>query len=315
MNAGVFSFLDNLFERTEAKTIKIENSQNMALLQAALNPDPNPVKGGGDITIVGGTSLLPETGISGSLANIENTPRADQISVYVVRKGDSLSLIAKMFGVTTNTILWANDLPGNAVIKEGQTLIILPVSGVRHVVKAGETVKAITAKYKGHYDEVLAYNGLTIESVVRPGSVIVVPDGEIAAPKKATPSYPSTLRGTSGPNLNGHYIRPIIGGTKSQGLHGYNGVDLATSAGEPIFAAAAGTVIISKSSGYNGGYGNYIVINHNNGTQTLYAHNSRNIVYPGQSVVQGQVIGYVGSTGKSTGNHVHFEVRGAKNPF
>jgi len=110
-------------------------------------------------------------------------------------------------------------------------------------------------------------------------------------------------------------MRPISGGQKSQGLHGYNGVDLDTYGGAPIFAAANGKVIISKSSGWNGGYGKYVVISHGNGTQTLYAHNSQNIVYPGQNVVKGQVIGYIGSTGRSTGSHLHFEVRGAQNPF
>lgn len=287
----------------------------MALLQAALNFDPAPVKGGGDITIIGGTSLLPETGPSGSLANIENTKTSDQISIYVVREGDSLSQIAKMFNVTTNTIIWANDITNGKAIHAGQTLIILPISGVTHTVAKGETVKSITEKYKGDYGEVLAYNNLTLDSVIAIGDKIVVPGGEVPVPKVTTTIRQATLRGTSGPSYTGYYIRPISGGTKSQGLHGYNGVDLATYAGAPIFAAADGTVIISKSSGWNGGYGNYVVIDHANGTQTLYAHNSQNIVYPGQRVVQGQVIGYVGSTGRSTGNHVHFEVRGAQNPY
>ena len=80
-------------------------------------------------------------------------------------------------------------------------------------------------------------------------------------------------------------------------------------------AAASGEIIISKNSGWNGGYGKYIVIKHNNGTQTLYSHNENNIVYTGQYVIQGQIIGYVGSTGRSTGSHLHIEVRGAENPF
>jgi LysM repeat protein len=312
--AGVISSVFGLFEKSEAKSVVLKNSQNMALLQAAINPDPNPIKGGGNITIVEGTSLLAETGPSGSMADIENIPKSDQISVYVVREGDSLSQIAKMFGVSINTILWANDL-SSGTIREGQTLIILPVSGVRHVVKSGETIKSITNKYKGDYEEVLAYNGLSKESTIKVGDVVVVPDGEINALKPSVNSSGSISRGSNGPEYSGYYMRPVGGGRKSQGLHGYNGVDLATDYGSPIFASADGIVLISKNSGWNGGYGNYIVINHDNGTQTLYAHNSNNIVYPGQSVVKGQVIGYVGSTGKSTGNHLHFEIRGAKNPF
>ncbi|HJN62733.1 MAG TPA: M23 family metallopeptidase [Candidatus Paceibacterota bacterium] len=316
-NAGFFSFVGGFFERFESDNeISYQgNSQNMALLQAALNHDPAPVKGGGDITIVGGTSLLPETGPSGSLANIEDTPSSDRISVYVVRKGDSLSQIANMFGVSTNTIVWANEITNGKSIQPGQTLIILPISGVTHIVAKGETVKAITNKYKGDYNEVLAYNGLTLDSVVQVGDKVVVPEGEFPISAVSTTARRATLRGVGGPSYDGYYMRPISGGQKSQGLHGYNGVDLDTYGGAPIFAAANGKVIISKSSGWNGGYGKYVVISHGNGTQTLYAHNSQNIVYPGQNVVKGQVIGYIGSTGRSTGSHLHFEVRGAQNPF
>ncbi|HEU5114585.1 MAG TPA: M23 family metallopeptidase, partial [Candidatus Paceibacterota bacterium] len=85
--------------------------------------------------------------------------------------------------------------------------------------------------------------------------------------------------------------------------------------GTPIHAAASGVVIIARSGGYNGGYGSYVVISHPNGTQTLYAHMSKVIAHQGDAVEQGDLIGLVGSTGKSTGPHVHFEVRGAVNPF
>ena len=80
-------------------------------------------------------------------------------------------------------------------------------------------------------------------------------------------------------------------------------------------ASASGEVIISRAGGWNGGYGSYVVIKHSNGTQTLYAHNSRNNVSVGDYVNQGDIIAFVGSTGKSTGPHVHFEIRGARNPF
>lgn len=111
-------------------------------------------------------------------------------------------------------------------------------------------------------------------------------------------------------------MRPVSGGVRTQGIHGYNGVDLASAYGAPIYAAAAGEVIISHSDGgWNGGYGNYVVIRHDNGTQSLYAHNSSNAVSVGETVTQGQVIGYMGATGKATGTHLHFEIRGATNPF
>ncbi len=317
VNAGLLSFVGSIFEKDTQEMVenKEMNSQNMTLLYAAVNFDPNPAKGGGDITIIGGTALLPDAGPSGTLADIEDSPTtSDQISVYVVREGDSLSQIAKMFGVTTNTIIWANDIKRGGLVQEGQTLIILPISGIRHSVAKGDTLKSIVKKYKGDMNEVLGFNDLTENAALAVGDVVVIPDGEIEAPK--TPTVTKTIaRGTNAPSYSGYYLRPVVGGTKTQGLHGYNGVDLAAPAGTPILASATGDVIISRSGGWNGGYGTYIVISHSNGTQTLYSHNSKNIVSEGSHVVQGQIIGYVGSTGKSTGTHVHFEVRGAKNPF
>ncbi len=312
-NAGVLSFVAGLFtEEAEAEvTSSPFNSQNVALLAAARSPDPNPAKGGGDITVVGGTALLSETGPSGTLADIEENQSAT-ISVYVVREGDTLGAIAKMFGVTTNTIAWANSIKGG-VIREGQTLIILPISGVRHNVAKGDTLQSIAKKYKADVTEIAQYNHLTESAILTQGEVILVPDGEIAAPPAI--GRPAMLRGTSGPNLEGYYLRPLIGGRRTQGLHGYNGIDIANYIGAPVLASAEGVVIIARASGWNGGYGNYIVITHPNSTQTLYAHLSGVAVMAGKSVVRGEIIGYVGSTGRSTGSHLHFEVRGARNPF
>ena len=112
----------------------------------------------------------------------------------------------------------------------------------------------------------------------------------------------------------GFFVRPTSG-TKTQGLHGHNGVDIGASIGTPVFASAEGEVISAKSSGYNGGYGSMIIISHGGNIQTVYGHLSAVKVSVGQHVSQGQVIGAVGNTGKSTGTHLHFEVRGAKNPF
>ncbi|MDO8594660.1 MAG: M23 family metallopeptidase [bacterium] len=315
--AGVVSFVTNLFVQeaeAEVRAFPI-NSQNIGLLAAAVNPDPNPAKGGGDISVVGGVALLAEAGPEGTLADIEET-QSTTISIYIVREGDTLGAIAKMFGVTTNTIAWANDI-SRGIIRPGQTLIILPISGVRHTVIKNDTLQSIARKYKADLTEVAQYNHLTESAKLAIGDIVLVPDGEIAAPAPVSSGVrvTSPLRGAGGPNLEGYYLRPVIGGRKSQGLHGYNGLDIASYLGAPILAAASGDVIIAKSSGWNGGYGNYIVIAHRNGTQTLYGHLSALSVTPGAVVTRGQVIGYMGSTGRSTGSHLHFEVRGAKNPF
>lgn len=289
----------------------VVTSQNMILPQATLNPNPVLASGGGDITVVGDTALLPESGPSGTMLDIEES-HSDQISIYVVRKGDTLSQIAKMFGVSVNTIIWANDVTPST-LKVGTQLVILPISGLQYTVKTGDTLKSIATKYKADAQEIIQFNDIKANAVLVAGSILLIPDGEIATPKISSPT--SGLRGAGGPNYAGYFRSPLAVYRKTQGLHGYNGIDMGAPVGTPIMAAASGEVIVSKNYGWNGGYGEYVVISHPNGTQTLYSHMSANIAYAGQHVVQGQVIGYVGSTGKSTGAHLHFEVRGAKNPF
>jgi LysM repeat protein len=310
-SAGILSYIASFFSPARASGEVEHNLQTMALLQSALNFDPSPSSGGGDITIVSGTALLSENDPLGGLAeNQKDHPSSDQISVYVVRPGDTLGTIAKMFGVSINTIRWNNDISGST-ISPGQTLIILPVSGVRHTVKKGDTLKGIAKLYKGDIEEIKKYNNIDEKTVLAIGDVVIVPDGEIVSSGTGS----SQVRFiTSDKVYSGYYIRPTTG-PKSQGLHGNNGVDIAPPTGTPIVAAADGTVIISRNSGWNGGYGNYVVIQHPNGTQTLYSHMKSTGISQGSRVTQGQVIGYVGATGKVTGPHLHFEVRGARNPF
>lgn len=324
VNAGVLSFVVDLINNkgTEITDLnKGNNSQNMALLKATISPNTDFAMGGGDITL-DGPALVSESGPTGTLAEIEGSPKSDRIATYIVRKGDTLGQIADMFGVSVGTIFWSNDLKQGDLIKEGQVLNILPINGIKYTVKKGDTLIRIVKEFNGDLKETLQYNALPEDTVLAVGDEIIIPGGEPSLPTKTVTQSKSSsvsvnsLRGTSGPDYTGYYIRPIVGGRISQGLHGYNAIDFAAPQGTPILAAASGEVIISKSNGYwNGGYGNYIVIEHENGTQTLYSHNSENIVWPGYHVVQGQVIGYIGSTGRSTGPHVHFEVRGAKNPF
>ncbi len=237
-----------------------------------------------------------------------------EILVYTVQPGDTPLGIAEKFGISLNTLLWANNLANPHLIKVGSELVILPVTGVQYVVKKGDTISSIAKKFKGDADEILSFNGLAVDEPLVVGETMIIPDGEFSAPPapagSAAPSRFSSL-----PALQGYYLRPIVGGRKSQGIHGYNGVDLATSCGSPLLASASGSVIIARSSGWNGGYGRYVVLAHPNGTQTLYAHMGSIAVSVGEWVAQGMSIGAVGSSGRSTGCHVHFEVRGARNPF
>jgi murein DD-endopeptidase MepM/ murein hydrolase activator NlpD len=327
-HAGLFSFLSTVMgnQQVSADTKQpiAADSQvsSVIVFQAsAMSPtiassaDSNP-------------PIQDETILSADMARMNATSTDDlntMISIYVVRPGDSISTVAKMFNVSANTILWANDLTSKSTLKQGQTLVILPVTGITYTIHKGDTIQTIAKKYGADVDEILNYNDITIATTLNVGDQILIPDAEIAAPAvKTTSSGPRTitkapneplLDGWGWPSYPGFYACPVPGAHVSQGLHGHNGVDLAVPKNTPIHAAAGGTIIIARANGaWNGGYGNFIVIQHDNGTQTLYAHMSRATVSSGQRVTKGQLIGYVGMTGLTTGPHVHFEVRGAQNP-
>ncbi len=314
------------------------NSQTVPVLAPAVNLDPSPSIGGGDITIEG-AALLPQAGPEGTAADIASAPQSAAISVYTVHPGDSLQGIAQMFGVSVNTIVWANNIRG--AIQPGDQLIILPISGVQYTVRGGDTLQSIAKRYSADAGEIAQYNDLADNAALTAGQTILIPNGEVSAPAPAPTSHGSSgsLSGTvrskpasagsaraagvierylggGGPSIPGYYSWPIAGGVITQGLHGWNAIDIGAPVGTSIYAAAAGTVIIAKQNGaWNGGYGNYVVVSHPNGTQTLYAHMSHVVTSVGAHVVSGQLIGKVGSTGESTGPHLHFEVRGAANPF
>ncbi|MDO8430385.1 MAG: M23 family metallopeptidase [Candidatus Taylorbacteria bacterium] len=322
--AGFFSLIESLAgDDVSAKTpdtTSVINSQNMLLLEAAVNIDPNPYKNDDYTILAYDNALFAEIGPQGTAYDVENKV-STEISLYTVHEGDTLSKVAQMFDVSVNTIIWANELGKNTTLKQGQMLVILPISGIRYTVKKGDTIKGIVTRYRSDLEEVLEYNDLTLLTVLKAGDVIIIPDAEPTAvyiPKIAQvrSTISNKAHDTKGPFYPGYYIRPIIGGIKSQDLHGYNGVDLAASVGTVIRASASGKVISSISNGaWNGGYGNYVIISHNNGTQTLYAHTQKNFVKVGDTVGQGEMIAKIGMTGKTTGAHVHFEIRGAKNPF
>jgi murein DD-endopeptidase MepM/ murein hydrolase activator NlpD len=328
VHAGIFSDLFKQASTTVAVADEVTpmTASDVPLLSATQNPDPQGGKTVADV-VVGEDAIVAAAPINDKDIAAAHKDGGDTITVYTVREGDSLSEIADMFGVTANTILWANNLKKSSSIQPGQSLIILPIAGVRHVVKNGDTLASIAKKYDGNVDDILSYNQLDSVSDVHVGDTIIIPGGEVheAVVKPTEPKKTTVKKGgkatptkTSGSKLagSGGLINPAPGSIKTQGIHGHNGVDLGGAYGSTIRAAAAGQVIIAKDDGgWNGGYGNYIVIRHNNGTQTLYGHLSSLSVGVGESVSQGETIGGMGSTGKSTGVHLHFEVRGGVNPF
>lgn len=313
-HAGVFDIFSQFFNSEKrVEEVVDANSQTAELLKAqdVVSSSEESL----DQTQDAGAARVVSGPLRVSTEEEVYIPDVDTITIYTVHAGDTLESVAKMFGVTPNTIMWANDLTSKK-LKEGVQLTILPVSGLRYTVKKGDTIKSIAKKYKGDIDEILIFNGISGDVALKTGDSLLIPDGEITVEKIDTPKTKAKAKIYANlPLYDGFLIRPITGGVRTTGLHGHNAVDLASKIGTPIMAAASGTVILSKFGGWNGGYGNYVVIKHANGIQTLYAHTSENLVSVGDTVSQGQVIAKMGSTGKSTGPHVHFEVRGGRNPF
>ncbi|KKQ98287.1 MAG: Peptidase M23 family protein [Candidatus Woesebacteria bacterium GW2011_GWB1_39_12] len=253
------------------------------------------------------SASVEETGIS---TDISSKPR-DKIIEYEVQEGDTVSGVADKFAVSQDTILWQNDLSARDRIKPGQTLEILPVSGISHKVAKGDTVYSIAKKYDSSPQAVVDFpfntfvNDETFELAI--GQSIIVPDG---IKPEERPTAPRTRRITPDAGTvvaSGAFVWPASGTISQNFVWYHKGIDIANRAAPDILAADAGTVI---TAGWpdNYGYGNRVVIDHGNGYRTLYGHLSRIYVTPGQTVVRGAAVGKMGSTGRSTGIHLHFEV-------
>ena len=242
------------------------------------------------------------------------TPKLrDSIITYVVQEGDTISEIAENFNLSTNTILWENNIGPRNFIKPGQELVILPVTGATHTIKRGDTLNAIASRYKAKPGDILEVNKLADASELKIGSKVVIPDGIPPAPVIPI-SYSSGLadiRSIFKPAkpIAGKLNWPTTAKRITQYFRGWrhSGLDIGAKRNQPIYAADDGVV---ATSGWNkGGYGYYIIIDHGNGFHTLYAHNNENYVKKGARVKKGEIIAAIGSTGRSTGPHLHFEVR------
>lgn len=317
---------------------KINNSQNMVLLQANASSaldfhvktsKDDEIKDNANVNILSDSALVPSTGLMGVSDGTDSADiSSEDTSVYVVRKGDTVAAVAKMFDVSINTILWANDMKKGEKLVEGDILLILPIDGVNHVVVKGDTLKKIAKKYNADVSDIIAVNDVTLDSDIIIGQELIIPDAQMndEGGDKPVSNIEVTTKKDQDyyiknpiKNASGYYINPVPTGHKTQGIHDKGrAIDIGASTGTPIYAAASGTVIFAKAgtkSRYsNGGFGGLVILKHANGTETYYAHQSKIGTSVGQNIIQGQVIGYVGSTGHSTGPHLHFEVRGARNP-
>lgn len=233
------------------------------------------------------------------------------VIVYTVQAGDTPLAIAERFGLKGTSLLWANPaLADNPdFLRIGQKLNVLPVDGAYHIVTRGESVKSIATTYKVDPSVIIGYpgNGLTENSTLEVGQALIIPGGvKPYVPKRVVASTASVPAPRDAKTGSGRFAWPMSGRISQRFWAGHNGLDIANKSGTPIVAADAGYVAVLQSS--RTGYGNMIVVDHGNGYQTRYAHLSAFYVEAGQSVNKGDTIGLCGSTGNSTGPHLHFEV-------
>ncbi|PIS33193.1 MAG: hypothetical protein COT39_00765 [Parcubacteria group bacterium CG08_land_8_20_14_0_20_48_21] len=256
--------------------------------------------------------------LKSEMPSMEKTTSGKRTDIvdYTVEIGDTISILAENFGISVNTILWENNLGAYDYIRPGDVLRILPETGIRHTVKAGDSLDKIARQYDGDSAKIIRTNRLADADDLQIGQKLFLPGGrkpftpvptptpqkttverivERLIPKSATNA---TISGMIWPT-SGHVITQYYGWQ-----HG--GLDIDGNLTSPIYAAESGTVI---ASGWNAsGYGIQVLIEHGNGIITRYAHLSKLWVEKGEPVAKGQTVGIMGSTGRSTGSHLHFEV-------
>lgn len=264
----------------------------------------------GDIAMNSGALIKPTLPTT-----LEGATSPNALRTYIVQSGDTIVGIASKFNLNQATLLWTNDLRATSILSIDQKLTILPVDGVLHRVKRGDTIGKIAQTYSADSSKILAYNNIPPNGSIAIGDALIIPNGIIkAAPARQdrsliarirniitpSPTIPQSIKGV----LN--FLWPTTASRITQYFSWrHNGVDIAGPPSNKIYAAAGGTVIIS---GWQKGYGYTIVIDHGNGYRTRYGHASKLFVSGGERVERGETIAMVGSTGRSTGPHLHFEI-------
>lgn len=267
---------------------------------------------------------------------IPSRPRYD-IEKYTVVKNDTLFIIADKFNLDPETILWGNaKLAENPnILSVGMELNILPIDGALRVVQPGDTLEKIATAFHGEVEKIVNFPGNDLDPTdpqIKEGQNIVIPDGwrdpvvwQLPVISRAGSGYSSSEPGAcpgpfSGPSGTYTFVWPannhFLSGTDYLPV-GHPGIDIAAGMGAAIYASDTGVVVFAGWS--TRGYGNLIIVDHGNGWQTAYAHLSQINVFCGQGVYQTNLIGLSGSTGNSTGAHLHFEMRndtyGRVNPW
>jgi biotin carboxyl carrier protein len=235
-----------------------------------------------------------------------NQPRLIE---YVAKASDTVETIANTYEVKLTTITVPNGINKDTVHTQGQKLIFPSIDGIVYKIKDGETLWDLASLYEIDFDDLLYINNLTSPDKLKLGQQIILPGVE--AIKLQNPSEPKKVAAKTASSASlSRGIWPASGSVTSKfgqrwGKE-HNGIDIGASTGTNVKAFMAGKVTYS---GWESGYGNLVIINHGNGLQTYYAHNSKLLVKIGQSVDSGSIIAKSGNTGNSTGPHIHFEVR------
>lgn len=244
--------------------------------------------------------------------SVLTAPRTrNAIETYLVQSGDTLSKIAQSFGLSIETLLWANRIRSYQYLRPGDKLLIPPMDGVVHIVKRGETLEELARIYRVSPTAIAETNRLENQKVAI-GTTLIIPGARPLpppAPPRPTRVVERVREIFTGPLPK--IIQGIIWPTAARRISQYfkfrhPAIDIAGPVGTPIYAADDGVVIMSQG-GWNGGYGRHIRIDHGEGRQTRYGHMSKLLVQEGDRVTRGQLIGLMGSTGRSTGPHLHFE--------
>jgi len=254
--------------------------------------------------------------IKPDLSETFDTPKPRESTIaYTVKPGDNIFNIAEEFRISINTILWANKLSSRSIIRPGDKLKILPVSGIEHTVSRNQTISSIAQKYNVPQKDILDINHLASNDTIQIGQKLIIPDGRPiykapSQPRRYVATTQSTASTTSSTASSSNLFWPTTCRRITQYFKGWRhtGIDIACGYGSNIYAAADGT--IEKAGWNSGGYGNRIIVNHGNGLKTLYAHLKPQgiLVSAGEYVKKGEIIGLMGTTGRSTGTHLHFEV-------
>ena len=252
-------------------------------------------------------------------------PELPQFPTYIVERGDTPISISEKFGIEPETLLGGNPRLGEeaGMLQTGTELIILPINGVLHDVQPGETLESISSLYGIPTEEIIAYqpNNLEFPYRVYPETKLIVPGAVREVFKWDPPKLANTgsFGGSQARPLivgTGTFIWPLTGRITQEYWYGHQAIDIGIPEGNPVYASDTGTITYASWSPYC--YGNLVVIDHGNGSDTLYAHLSGFNVYVGQIVYQGNIVGYSGNTGCSSGPHLHFELRwygNRDNPF